>query len=67
MASDDTGSSQFNRAPGCIYSQEEIDAILFPPDENKAFGTDATSDIHREIKRLKKRQIYLELHGQTLS
>ncbi|PIO27897.1 hypothetical protein AB205_0208000, partial [Aquarana catesbeiana] len=54
-------------APGCIYSQEEIDAILFPPDENKAFRTDTTSDIHREIKRLKKRQIDLELHGQMLS
>lgn len=40
---------------------------MFPPDENKAFGTDTATDINHEIKRLKKRQVDLELHGQMLS
>ena len=67
MAFDETTASQFNRAPGCIYNQEEIDAILFPPSEARAFGSDTVTDIHREIKRLKRKRVDLELHGQTLS
>lgn len=50
MASEGTTASQGDKISGSVYSQEEIDAILFPPDTGKAFRSDTAIDRLREIE-----------------
>lgn len=49
------------------YTPDDAEGILFPADTTKAFGVDTQADLHREVKRIRKKIIDLELHGQTLS
>lgn len=50
MTSDGTTTSEGHNISGSIYSQEDIEAILFPPDTNEAFGSDTDRLCERDQK-----------------